>query len=274
MSNVPGLFVLGEANFSDHGANRLGASALMQGWRMATSSCRRRFPAIWPPRSPTSGPRRTPGVSCVRRRLSGLTSVGFCYSRARGHRIISTRNWAGSCGNTAAWPAPVLDWRPSGCCARCARVSQSPRLGRRRGWNQSLEGGRVGDFIELGELMCRDALMREESCGGHFREEYQYTNADPEVQQGLVNPGDVKRRDDQFAFVAAWGTCRRRPGSRPEQRNPSCTREVKMSTRATNNPSGPREPESRRSNHEGEPESLAAENTASGGEFGRTSRRN
>lgn len=52
--------------------------------------------------------------------------------------------------------------------------------------------------------MCRDAQHREESCGGHFREEYQYTPDDPEVQQGLVNPGDVKRRDDQFAFVSAW----------------------------------------------------------------------
>jgi succinate dehydrogenase / fumarate reductase flavoprotein subunit len=99
-------------------------------------------------------------------------------------------------------------------------------------WNQSLEkAGRVGDFIELGELMCRDALMREESCGGHFREEYQYTPADPEVQQGLVNPGDVKRRDDAFAFVAAWEYV----GSDQTpvlNREPLIYEEVKMSTRS------------------------------------------
>ena len=99
-------------------------------------------------------------------------------------------------------------------------------------WNQSLEkAGRVGDFIELGELMCRDALMREESCGGHFREEYQYTQADPEVQQGLVNPGDVKRRDDAFAFVAAWEFAG--AGRDPVlNREPLVYEEVKMSTRS------------------------------------------
>jgi succinate dehydrogenase / fumarate reductase flavoprotein subunit len=99
-------------------------------------------------------------------------------------------------------------------------------------WNQSLEqAGRVGDFIELGELMCRDALMREESCGGHFREEYQYTAADDEVKKGIVNAGDVKRRDDQYAFVAAWeyaGT-----GKAPVlNKEPLDYEEVKMSTRS------------------------------------------
>ena len=99
-------------------------------------------------------------------------------------------------------------------------------------WNQSLEkAGRVADFIELGELMCRDALMREESCGGHFREEYQYTKDDPETKQGLVNPGDVKRRDDQFAFVAAWEY------AGPDKttilnKEPLVYEEVKMSTRS------------------------------------------
>ena len=106
-------------------------------------------------------------------------------------------------------------------------------LGEAEGWNQSLEkAGRVADFIELGELMCRDALMREESCGGHFREEYQYTAADPEVQQGIVNAGDVKRRDDQFAFVGAWeyaGAADKAPVLNQE---PLVYEEVKMSTRS------------------------------------------
>ena len=105
-------------------------------------------------------------------------------------------------------------------------------LGEEGGWNQSLESaGRVADFIELGELMCRDALTREESCGGHFREEYQYTGADPETQQGLVNPGDVKRRDDQFAHVSAWefGGEGRAPVLNKE---PLVYEEVKMSTRS------------------------------------------
>jgi succinate dehydrogenase / fumarate reductase flavoprotein subunit len=99
-------------------------------------------------------------------------------------------------------------------------------------WNQSLEkAGRLADFMELGELMCRDALMREESCGGHFREEYQYTKDDPETKQGLVNPGDVKRRDDQFAFVAAWEYAGE--GKEPVlNKEPLVYEEVKMSTRS------------------------------------------
>ena len=87
------------------------------------------------------------------------------------------------------------------------------------------------DFLELGELMCRDALHREESCGGHFREEFQYTASDPETKQGLVNPGDVKRRDDLFAYVAAWeftGTAKA-PALNKE---PLVYEEVKMSTRS------------------------------------------
>jgi succinate dehydrogenase / fumarate reductase flavoprotein subunit len=100
-------------------------------------------------------------------------------------------------------------------------------------WNQSLEqAGRVADFFELGELLCRDALMREESCGGHFREEYQYTATDPETQQGLVNPGDVKRRDDQFAFVAAWEYAGAPDKAPILNKEPLVYEEVKMSTRS------------------------------------------
>jgi succinate dehydrogenase / fumarate reductase flavoprotein subunit len=90
----------------------------------------------------------------------------------------------------------------------------------------------VADFIELGELMCRDALMREESCGGHFREEYQYTPNDVEVQQGIVNAGDVKRRDDQFAFVAAWEYAGAPDKAPILNKEPLIYEEVKMSTRS------------------------------------------
>ena len=105
-------------------------------------------------------------------------------------------------------------------------------LGESSDWNQSLEqAGRIGDFIELGELMCRDALHREESCGGHFREEYQYTPNDPETKQGLVNPGDVKRRDDQFAHVSAWEFAGE--GKAPVlNKEPLVYEEVHMSTRS------------------------------------------
>jgi succinate dehydrogenase / fumarate reductase flavoprotein subunit len=73
------------------------------------------------------------------------------------------------------------------------------------GANMELEkAGRVADFIEFGELMCHDALNREESCGGHFRAEHQYTESDPEVQAGKTQPGEAKRHDDTFAYVAAW----------------------------------------------------------------------
>jgi succinate dehydrogenase / fumarate reductase flavoprotein subunit len=99
-------------------------------------------------------------------------------------------------------------------------------------FNQSLEkAGRVADFMELGELICVDALHREESCGGHFREEYQYTKDDAEVQQGIVNAGDVKRRDDQFAYVAAWEFVGE--GKAPLlNKEPLVYEEVKMSTRS------------------------------------------
>ena len=83
----------------------------------------------------------------------------------------------------------------------------------------------------MGELLCHDALSREESCGGHFREEYQYTAADPETKQGLVNPGDVKRRDDQFAHVSAWEFAGE--GKAPVlNKEPLVYEEVHMSTRS------------------------------------------
>jgi succinate dehydrogenase / fumarate reductase flavoprotein subunit len=105
---------------------------------------------------------------------------------------------------------------------------------RRSGRVESIleNAGRVADFIELGELMCRDALHREESCGGHFREEYQYTKDDPETKQGLVNPGDVKRRDDAFAYVAGWEYAGAPDKAPILNKEPLVYEEVHMSTRS------------------------------------------
>jgi len=106
-------------------------------------------------------------------------------------------------------------------------------LGEEGDWNQALErAGRIADFIELGELMCRDALHREESCGGHFREEYQYTAADDEVKKGIVNVGDVKRRDDEFAYVAGWEYAGAPEKAPILNKEPLVYEEVHMSTRS------------------------------------------
>jgi succinate dehydrogenase / fumarate reductase, flavoprotein subunit len=208
MSNLPGLFVLGEANFSDHGANRLGASALMQGLSdgyfvlPATISgyLASQSPAKRPASDHASFKQAEENVQTQTKQLLGnkgkRTPDSF-------HKELGKLMWdyCGMARNKAGLERGIQLIS----ALRESYWSDVKVSGEAGEWNQSLEkAGRVADFIELGELMCRDALMREESCGGHFREEYQYTKADPEVQQGLVNPGDVKRRDDQFAFVAAW----------------------------------------------------------------------
>jgi succinate dehydrogenase / fumarate reductase flavoprotein subunit len=194
MSNVPGLFVLGEANFSDHGANRLGASALMQGLAdgyfvipytvggyLATQKPakvgRRRTPSSRKAEANVRRPSRRPPP-----RGQGQASPSAISTSASGHIM-----WH----DTAAWRATGR--------ARRGGAPQIPAL-REEFWanvnvpapartlNQSLErAGRVADFLELGELMCRDALTREESCGGHFREEHQYPD------------GECKRDDVNFA---------------------------------------------------------------------------
>lgn len=235
MSNVPGLFVLGEANFSDHGANRLGASALMQGLADGYFV----LPSTIATYLATVKPGSRPKVDQAE------------FKEAEESVRSMTRHFLGSKGKRT--PSSFhkelgkIMWEYCGMARNKAGLEKAIQLisalreeyrtnlmvsGAENEWNQSLEvAGRVADFIELGELMCRDALMREESCGGHFREEYQYTGADPEVQQGLVNSGDVKRRDDQFAFVAAWehaGAVK----APVLNREPLLYEEVKMSTRS------------------------------------------
>jgi succinate dehydrogenase / fumarate reductase flavoprotein subunit len=235
MSNLPGLFVLGEANFSDHGANRLGASALMQGLADGYFV----LPATISGYLATQKPDKRPGTdhaSFKQAEESVLTLTKRLLDNqgtrtpASFHKQLGKVMWefCGMARNKAGLEKGIKQigelradyWKH-------VRVS-----GKAAEWNQSLEqAGRVADFLELGELMCRDALHREESCGGHFREEFQYTKDDPEVQQGLVNPGDVKRRDDQFAYVAAWEYAGE--GKPPVLNKEALAyEEVKMSTRS------------------------------------------
>ncbi|MBN8246597.1 MAG: fumarate reductase/succinate dehydrogenase flavoprotein subunit, partial [Verrucomicrobia bacterium] len=235
MSNLPGLFVLGEANFSDHGANRLGASALMQGladgYFVLPSTIASYLATQKPGQRPSAeAPAFREAEASVREDIGRLLALRGSRTPDSFHKELGRIMWE-YCGmaRTEAGLRKAIqligklreEYRTN------LRVTGEPGE-----WNQSLEkAGRVGDFIELGELMCRDALMREESCGGHFREEYQYTPADPEVQQGVVNAGDVKRRDDQFAFVAAWEYAG--PGREPVlNKEPLVYEEVKMSTRS------------------------------------------
>jgi succinate dehydrogenase / fumarate reductase flavoprotein subunit len=195
MSTIPGLHVLGEANFSDHGANRLGASALMQGLAdgyfvipytigdyLATSSLGR---------VGTDHPAFREAEAAVEQRVKKLLSIGGQRTVDSFHKELGRIMWE-YCGmarseeglKTALQKIPALReefWRS-------VRV-----LGEEASLNQSLEkAGRVADFLELAELMCLDALERRESCGGHFRTEYQT----PE--------GEARRDDEHFSHVAAW----------------------------------------------------------------------
>ncbi|MFN0069447.1 MAG: fumarate reductase/succinate dehydrogenase flavoprotein subunit [Limisphaerales bacterium] len=235
MSNIPGLFVLGEANFSDHGANRLGASALMQGLADGYFV----LPATIPTYLAGVRPGQRPSADHA------------AFKSAEDAMLADLRRMLGVRGRRTPdsfhKQLGKIMWEHCGMARTKSGLEKAIGLlgalreeygknllvpGEPGEWNQSLEkAGRVADFIELGELMCRDALMREESCGGHFREEYQYTKDDPEVQQGVVNAGDVKRRDDQFAFVAAWEYAG--PGKEPVlNKEPLVYEEVKMSTRS------------------------------------------
>ena len=236
MSNVPGLFVLGEANFSDHGANRLGASALMQGLGdgyfvlPATISgyLASQNPGKRPATDNASFKQAEENVQAITKRLLGnkgsRTPASF-------HKQLGKLMWehCGMARNQAG-----LEKGIQAISALRQEYWQNVKVAGDAGdWNQSLEqAGRVADFMELGELLCRDALMREESCGGHFREEYQYTPDDPETKQGLVNPGDVKRRDDQFAFVAGWEYAGAPDKAPILNKEPLVYEEVKMSTRS------------------------------------------
>ncbi len=196
MSNIPGLFVLGEANFSDHGANRLGASALMQGLADGYFVIPYTIGDYLAGQKPGSRP-STDGAEFkqAEENIRGLTRR-LLETKGREpvshfHKRLGQILWQ-YCGmaRTREGLQKALQEIPA-LREEFWRNVNVPGSGDTL--NQSLErAGRVADFLELGELLCRDALTREESCGGHFREEYQYED------------GECKRDDEKFGHVAAW----------------------------------------------------------------------
>jgi succinate dehydrogenase / fumarate reductase flavoprotein subunit len=194
-STVPGLFVIGEANFSDHGANRLGASALMQGladgYFVLPYTIGDYLARLGPVKvsEDTAAFRAT--ESDVTDKIEKLLTVNGSRTVDSFHRELGKLLWE-NCGmeRNRAGLKEALDKIP---LLRDQFWRDVTVTGRNEDLNQTLEkAGRVADFLEFGELMCYDALHREESCGGHFREEYQ------------TEEGEAKRNDDDFAYVAAW----------------------------------------------------------------------
>jgi len=195
MSNVPGLFVLGEANFSDHGANRLGASALMQGladgyFVISYTLANYLADLLGTTPVPVDDPVFAEAQQSVDDRVKRFLSIGGTKSVDHYHRELGKIMWD-YCG--MARSKVGLEKALSEIPALREEFWKDVRVLGDGPMNQSLErAGRVADFFELGELMVRDALARKESCGGHFREESQT----PE--------GEALRDDVKFAHVAAW----------------------------------------------------------------------
>ncbi|MBI3874475.1 MAG: fumarate reductase/succinate dehydrogenase flavoprotein subunit [Verrucomicrobia bacterium] len=194
MSNVPGLFVLGEANFSDHGANRLGASALMQGladgYFIVPYTIGNYFASSKTARPATSHAEFKAAEENVRALTKKMLSIKGKRTVRSFHRELGSLMWE-NCGmaRTKASLEKNLKRIPE---LREEFWNNVNVTGENGELNQLLEhAGRVADFLEFGELLCLDALTREESCGGHFRVEHQ-------------DAGECKRDDDNFAHVAAW----------------------------------------------------------------------
>ncbi|MGD0774116.1 MAG: fumarate reductase/succinate dehydrogenase flavoprotein subunit [Candidatus Solibacter sp.] len=195
MSNVPGLYVIGEANFSDHGANRLGASALMQGLAdgyfvlpntIGDYLASNKFDKV--DASNAAAREAEANVNDITQRLLGAKGTRTVDSF---HRELGKIMWehCGMARNAAGLKEAMALIPP----LREQYWKDVKVLGTGEELNQSLEkAGRVADFFELAELICRDALDRNESCGGHFREEYQT----PE--------GEAARDDEHYAYAAAW----------------------------------------------------------------------
>ena len=196
MTNIPGLYALGEANFSDHGANRLGASALMQGladgYFVIPYTIGDYLASIgWNDKVGTDHPAFKEATEKVTERINKLINIKGKKTVDEFHRQLGLTMWD-YCGMS----------RTAEGLKKAKKIIQEIKtefwtnvnvLGGTGELNQELEkANRVADFIELGELMVDDALNRSESCGGHFREESQT----PE--------GEALRKDDEFAYVAAW----------------------------------------------------------------------
>jgi succinate dehydrogenase / fumarate reductase flavoprotein subunit len=199
-TTVPGLFALGEANFSDHGANRLGASALMQGladgyFVIPYTVGDYLADDIRTGPIDTKRPEFDAAEKEVKDRISHFLNNKGTKPVDEFHRALGKVMWdkCGMARNEQGLKQAIQEIR-----AIREDFWKNVRVpGKADGFNQELEkAGRVADFLELGELMCIDALNRNESCGGHFREEYAETEG---PQQG-----EAKRDDENYAYVAAW----------------------------------------------------------------------
>jgi succinate dehydrogenase / fumarate reductase, flavoprotein subunit len=195
-TTIPGLFAGGEANFSDHGANRLGASALMQGladgyFVLPATLGNYLADKLGQQPVPTDHPAFQAAEHAVRDRTQRFLSTGGTRTVDWFHRELGKIMWD-NCG--MARTQETLSKALSEIPALHEEFRRDVRvLGSDEGLNQALEkAGRVDDFFDLAELMCRDALHREESCGGHFRVEHQ------------TEDGEALRDDDNFAYVAGW----------------------------------------------------------------------
>ncbi|HYN03056.1 MAG TPA: fumarate reductase/succinate dehydrogenase flavoprotein subunit [Vicinamibacteria bacterium] len=195
MSTIPGLLVGGEANFSDHGANRLGASALMQGladgYFILPYTVGHYLASTKLDKVDESHPEARAAVAAVEERMKRLLSMKGTRTVTSFHRELGKIMWEHcGMGRNKAGLEQALQKIPA-LREEFWRNLNVP--GTADDLNQSLEmAGRVADFLDLGELMCLDALEREESCGGHFREEYQTAE------------GEAVRDDERFCHVAAW----------------------------------------------------------------------
>ncbi len=195
MSTIPGLFVAGEANFSDHGANRLGASALMQGladgYFVLPNTIGNYLASFKGKKMDETHPEAKAAVAEVQGRLDKLLSIKGKRSADSFHREVGQIIW-NQCGMARSEKGlkEALQRIP----ALRAEFWENLHVGGTSGeLNQQLEkAGRVADFLELGELMCIDALTRDESCGCHYRVEH------------TTEEGEAQRNDEDFQFVAAW----------------------------------------------------------------------
>jgi len=194
-SNIPGLYVLGEANFSDHGANRLGASALMQGladgyfvipYTIGDHFATKKLAKVTTDHAEFKG-----ALEASQQRVKSLLNVNGKRSVDQFHRALGKIMWdyVGMARNEAGLKKAVQEI----CTLRDDFWKDVKVLGSGEAFNQNLEhAGRVADFMEFSELLANDALYRDESCGGHFREEHQ------------TEEGECLRNDNDFCHVAAW----------------------------------------------------------------------
>ncbi len=196
MTSVPGLYALGEANFSDHGANRLGASALMQGladgyFVIPYTIGNYLADEIRTPKIDTNHPAFEQTEKQVKDRIEHFMNLQGSKTVDHFHKALGKIMWdeCGMARSAEGLKKAIADIR-----ALRDEFWRDVRVpGTANGFNPELDkAGRVADFLELGELMCLDALNREESCGGHFREEYQ------------TEDGEALRNDDDFMYVACW----------------------------------------------------------------------